>query len=107
MKQVVQHARTGKLELLDWYLPGPVVPLDDEEDVVRFYREARTAAQLRHPNIVGIYEVDSSQDRPFIAMEYLEGRSLKQFIGGKPRPVDTIAKLGGQIAEALQGARAS
>jgi predicted ATPase len=68
--------------------------------VRRFEQEARAASSLNHPNIVTIYEIGDLRDRRFIAMEFVEGRSLAAMIG---RPVDTatLGKLGAQLARAL------
>ena len=68
----------------------------------RFEQEARAASSLNHPNIVTIYEIGDFRDRRFIAMEFVEGRSLAAMVG---RPVDaaTLAKLGAQLARALVG----
>ncbi len=68
-----------------------------QEDVLRFRREAQTAASLKHPNIVGIYEVTDSDDKHLIAMEYIEGRSL----AGEKLPALKAADLIARISRAL------
>jgi serine/threonine protein kinase len=71
------------------------------ELVVRFQREARALAALNHPNICTIYEIGEQDGGVFIAMELLEGRSLRQRIGGKPLALETALALSIQIADAL------
>jgi serine/threonine protein kinase len=73
----------------------------DVEAVGRFKREARLAASLNHPNICTILEVDEGQGAAFIAMELLQGRSLKARLAGGPLPLDEILDIGSQVADAL------
>jgi predicted ATPase/serine/threonine protein kinase len=82
-------------------------PLTSNPDAARrFEQEARAASSLNHPNIVTIYEIGELRDRRFIAMEFVEGRSLAAMIG---RPMDStlLAKLGEQLARALSVAHAA
>ncbi len=75
---------------------------DLEEAKERFYREAETAGQLRHPNIVTIYDVGEEQDLAYIAMDYLQGRPLSDFVKAENLlPVATVYEMMRQVAEAL------
>jgi serine/threonine protein kinase len=78
----------------------------EEQALQRFLREARAAASLNHPHICTIYEIDEHQGAPFIAMELLEGHTLKSMIGSSPLGPAEILRLGRQVAEALIEAHA-
>ncbi len=78
----------------------------DHQAVERFEREAQAASALDHPNICTIYEVGEYENEPFIAMQLLEGQTLKHLIGGKPIPLEEALELGIQITDALDSAHA-
>jgi serine/threonine protein kinase len=79
---------------------------NDRHALERFQREAQAASALNHPNICTIYDIDQFEGQHFIAMEYLEGKTVKQRILGKPLQIDEILNLAIQIAEGLDAAHA-
>jgi serine/threonine protein kinase len=79
---------------------------DDKAALERFQREARAASALNHPNICTLHDIGQADGRPFFAMEYLEGQTLRECIAAKPLKIEEILDLGIQIAEALDAAHA-
>jgi eukaryotic-like serine/threonine-protein kinase len=116
--QILEGIAAGGMGLVyraqDLKLPRTValkfLPPDSSHDLLapeRLRREAYAASALNHPNICTVYDVDEFEGRPFIAMEFLEGRTLEQRIAAKPLPTGELLDLAIQISDALEVAHAS
>lgn len=93
--------RLGRTVAVKFLLPDRVADAGYKR---RFLQEARTASALNHPNIVALFDISSQDGHDFLVMEFVQGQTLKQLIAADGMPLDSLLRLGEQIASALDAA---
>jgi serine/threonine protein kinase len=102
----VYKATDGKLGRLVVVKVLPAELTAREANLRRFEREARLASSLDHPNICTIFDLDEAEGHHFIAMQYVEGRNVRQLVNGHPLELKSALLIGIQVADALAAAHA-